>query len=289
MQSMKSMEERSGNPARALDGSKPRNLVSGAAASRRSSLVAAVVGAGLQALLPACSDAATGPQPSASPAVSTRAQASAASAAAPSPPAPVAAPPSSFETPWLVNAAGGQRGAAHRPMPCPARVPEALNPPADATLELAWPASGVQIYACTQAKPSDAPSWSLEGPHALLTSGKAVAAIHFAGPTWQGLDGSQVKGARLAAADALEGTAVPWLLMSGSPTGEGTFARTTHIQRLDTEGGKAPTSGCDAAHLGAKVLVPYQASYFFYRHANAGEAIHQCRSGSAKPAPSAKP
>lgn len=284
MQSMKSMEERSGNPARALGGSRPRSLVSGAAVSRRSSLVAGVVGAGLQAMLPACSDAA--PQASASPTVSM--QSSSASAAAPSLPPPAVAPPSALEVPWLVNAAGGQRGAAHRPMPCPARVPEALNPPADATLELAWPASGVQVYACTQAKPSDAPSWSLEGPHALLTSGKAVAAIHFAGPTWQGLDGSQVKGARLAAADAPEGTAVPWLLMSGSPTGEGTFAHTTHIQRLDTEGGKAPTSGCDAAHLGAKVLVPYQASYFFYRHANAGEAIHQCRSGSAKPAPSAK-
>jgi len=287
MQSMNSMEERSGNPARALDGSRPRSLVSWAAAPRRSSLVAGLVGAGLQALLPACSDAANAPQPSGSPAVSMQAPASAASTAAPSA-LPAAAPPSSFEAPWLVNAAAGQRGAAHRPMPCPARVPEALNPPADATLELAWPASGVQIYACTQAKPSDAPSWSLEGPHALLTAGKAVAAIHFAGPIWQGLDGSQVKGARLGAADAPEATAVPWLLMSGSPMGEGTFAHTTHIQRLDTTGGKAPTSGCDAAHLGAKVLVPYQASYFFYRHANAGEAIHQCRSGSAKPAPSAK-
>jgi hypothetical protein len=168
-------------------------------------------------------------------------------------------------------------------------VPEALNPPADTTIELAWPASGVQIYSCTQAKPGDAPSWSLEGPHALLTSGKAVAAIHFAGPIWQGIDGSQVKGARLAAADAPDASAVPWLLMSASASGKGTFAHTTHIQRLETAGGKAPASGCDAAHVGAKVLVPYQANYFFYRHANGGEAVRQCRSAAAKPVQSAQP
>jgi hypothetical protein len=192
-----------------------------------------------------------------------------------------ASAPTALPEAWLVNAVGG---AAPRLLPCPPRVPEALNPPADTTLELAWPASGVQIYACTQPKPSDVPSWSLEGPHALLTSGKAVAAIHFAGPSWQGLDGSQVKGARLAAADAPDASAVPWLLMSATASGEGVFAHTTHIQRLDTAGGKAPAGGCDAAHLGAKVLVSYKASYYFYRHANGGEAVHQCRSAAAKPA-----
>jgi hypothetical protein len=185
------------------------------------------------------------------------------------------------------NVAGAERGPSS--LPCPPKVPEALNPPADATLELAWPASGVQIYACTQPKPSEAPSWTLEGPHAVLTSGKAVAAIHFAGPTWQGLDGSQVKGARGAVADAPVATAVPWLSMSGSASGAGTFAHTTFIQRLDTAGGKAPASGCDAAHLGAKVLVPYQANYFFYRQASGAETVRQCRSRAEKRDAAAKP
>ncbi|HTV17088.1 MAG TPA: DUF3455 domain-containing protein [Polyangiaceae bacterium] len=192
------------------------------------------------------------------------------------------------EAPWLVNVANAKHEAG-RLLPCPPHVPEALNPPADATLELAWPASGVQIYACTQPKPSDTPSWTLEGPHALLTSGNTVAAIHFAGPHWQGLDGSQVKGAKLASADAPDAAAVPWLLMSATPSGEGTFAHTTHIQRLDTNGGKPPTTGCDASHLGAKALVPYRASYYFYRHANAGESIQQCRAKPAKADNAAKP
>lgn len=253
MNAMKSMDDPGSNPQPKRPGSRLRALVC----------------AGLQATVVGCSDAAP-------------------STIAPTPVPLAAASSSALEAPWLANVPSAQRPAA-RPMPCPARVPEALNPPADATIELAWPASGVQIYACTQAKPGEAPSWSLEGPHALLTSGKAVAAIHFAGPVWQGIDGSQVKGARLAAADAPDASAVPWLLMSASASREGTFAHTTHIQRLDTAGGKAPASGCDAAHVGAKVLVPYQANYFFYRHANGGEAVRQCRSAAAKPVQSAQP
>jgi hypothetical protein len=171
--------------------------------------------------------------------------------------------------------------AKHR-LPCPAHVPEALDPPAQSTIDLGLPANGVQVYACTSGKAGDAPSWTLEAPHALLSSGDHVAAIHFAGPIWQGLDGSQVKGARLASADAPTATAIPWLLLSAAATGAGTFAQTTHIQRLDTVGGKAPSSGCDASHVGAKVLVPYRANYFFYRNAAAGEPVRQCRSKPGK-------
>ena len=174
--------------------------------------------------------------------------------------------------------------AKPHPLPCPAHVPEALNPPPDATLEQGLPANGVQIYACTGSKkPGEAPSWTLEAPHALLTSGAQVAAIHFGGPIWQGLDGSQVKGAKLASADAPNATAVPWLLLSATSVGAGTFAETTLIQRLETVGGKAPATGCDPDHVGAKVLVPYRANYFFYRKAAAGERVRQCHSGPAKP------
>jgi Protein of unknown function (DUF3455) len=180
-----------------------------------------------------------------------------------------------------VNVAAAEHEKPHT-IPCPANVPEALNPPAEATIELGLPATGVQIYTCASPKPGEAPTWTPDGPHAVLSSGDHVAVIHFAGPTWQGLDGSQVKGTRLASADAPNATAVPWLLLSGAPTGAGTFAQTTHIQRLDTVGGKAPSAGCDASHVGAKALVPYRANYFFYRSAAAGEHVRQCRSAPAK-------
>lgn len=164
---------------------------------------------------------------------------------------------------------------------CPAHVPEALNPPADVTLQLALPASGVQIYACTAPKPGEAPAWTLEGPHATLGTAQSPELIHFAGPTWEALDGSSCKGAKLASADAPDPKAVAWLLLSATPSGTGTLAHVTHVQRLETVGGKAPATGCDAAHLGEKVLVPYRASYYFYAPAAAGEHVKQCRSAAA--------
>jgi hypothetical protein len=170
--------------------------------------------------------------------------------------------------------------APHPPMlPCPTKVPRAIDPPAQATLALALTASGTQDYVCAAGKGGAAPGWTLEGPHALLNVGHEVVGIHFAGPSWQALDGSLVKGAKLAGADAPKPDAVPWLLLSGTPSGSGTFGAITHIQRLDTSGGVAPASGCDAAHVGAKVLVPYKTSYFFYRAAVAGEKVKQCSSG----------
>lgn len=169
-------------------------------------------------------------------------------------------------------------GASARP--CPSGVPAAIDPPANVTLAAGFPASGVQIYACTAPKPGAAPAWTLEGPHATLSQGDEVVAIHFGGPSWQALDGSFVKGAKLAAADAPVASAVPWLLLSGVATGDGTFGQVTHVQRLETSGGKAPTVGCDASHLDAKVLVPYTSSYYFYRPALPGESIVQCRSAA---------
>lgn len=167
--------------------------------------------------------------------------------------------------------AGGQR-------PCPPNVPAALDPPATVTLAAGVAANGVQIYVCSAAKPGEAPAWTLEGPHATLSQGSEVVGIHFGGPIWQALDGSSVKGAKLASADAPVATAVPWLLLSGVPSGEGTFGQVTHVQRLETTGGKAPSGGCDASHLGQKVLVPYTSSYFLYRPVRAGEQVRQCRS-----------
>jgi hypothetical protein len=172
-------------------------------------------------------------------------------------------------------------GAARFMLPCPANVPEAIDPPPNVTLDVAYNASGVQIYACSAPKPGEAPAWVLEAPHALLNAGRDVAGIHFAGPIWQALDGSSIKGAKLASADAPKDGAAAWLLLSATASGSGTFEKVTHVQRLDTEGGKPPSEGCDAQHLGAKVLVPYRANYFFYRTAPEGQAVHQCRSAAA--------
>jgi hypothetical protein len=160
---------------------------------------------------------------------------------------------------------------------CPHDVPAALNPPADATLAAALPARGVQIYTCTAPAPGVAPVWTLKAPHAVLGKGHDVQAIHFAGPSWQANDGSIVTGTKIASAAAPDATDIPWLLLQAAThTGAGVFADVTWVQRLATENGVAPATGCDDAHVGAQTLAPYGADYFFYRTAAAGERIQQC-------------
>ena len=89
---------------------------------------------------------------------------------------------------------------------------------------------------------------------------------HFGGPTWQGHDGSAVVAAVLERADAPNPKkAIPWLLLEAkSHAGSGVFSTITHIQRLDTVGGVAPTKGCDADHAGEMARVPYKATYAFF-------------------------
>jgi hypothetical protein len=160
---------------------------------------------------------------------------------------------------------------------CPRDVPAALNPPADATLAAALPARGVQIYTCAVPSAGGAPVWTLKAPHAVLGKGHDVQAIHFAGPSWQANDGSLVTATKVGASPAPDATDIPWLLLQAAThTGAGAFADVTWIQRLATEDGAAPTTGCDDAHVGATVLAPYAADYFFYRTSSAGERIRQC-------------
>jgi hypothetical protein len=65
--------------------------------------------------------------------------------------------------------------------------------------------------------------------------------------------------------------AIPWLKLQVvgaqvGPTGGRKLMATTYIQRLNTSGGVAPSTGCAAStDVGKKTLVPYTADYFFYR------------------------
>ena len=66
----------------------------------------------------------------------------------------------------------------------------------------------------------------------------------------------------LASPDA---ESIPWLLIKAvSHTGNGVLSRATSIQRINTEGGKAPASECDLEHVDQEVRVPYSADYRFY-------------------------
>ena len=146
-------------------------------------------------------------------------------------------------------------------------VPSDLMPPASAVLLFELGARGDQIYTCT-AKPGDSAAfvWTFKAPRAELFNARGeLVGSHFAGPTWQGQDGSSVVGALVARVDAPSTKAIPWLLLEAkSHAGGGAFSTITYIQRLDTKGGVAPSTGCDANHPGKEVPVPYEATYAFY-------------------------
>jgi hypothetical protein len=144
------------------------------------------------------------------------------------------------------------------------QVPAALKVPGDEQLVVQVHAKGDQIYSCEVDGPQ--PGWVLKAPEAQLfdKDGKAFGK-HFAGPSWEATDGSRVVGKAAANVASPDADSIPWLLVKVvSHAGEGVLARITSIQRINTKGGKAPASGCDAGHAGPEVRVAYSADYLFF-------------------------
>ncbi|MBV9860512.1 MAG: DUF3455 domain-containing protein [Alphaproteobacteria bacterium] len=146
-------------------------------------------------------------------------------------------------------------------------VPPELQPPGPAVVGLRANARGVQVYDCALNAQGGGYGWVLKGPDAVLyDEAGAVVAKHYAGPTWEARDGSKVVGEVVAHLDAPGHAGVPWLLLRGKPAEQpGTLAAVTYIQRIDTQGGLAPATGCDADHQNAEERAPYNATYVFYR------------------------
>jgi Protein of unknown function (DUF3455) len=143
-------------------------------------------------------------------------------------------------------------------------IPQQLQAPANEQLLLQVHAKGDQVYTC---KGDGAQFiWTLKAPDAQLfdKDGKPFGR-HFAGPSWEANDGSRVVGKAVANVPSPDADSIPWLLVTVvSHDGSGVLSRVTTIQRLDTKGGKAPASGCDASHAGQEVRVAYSADYRFY-------------------------
>lgn len=172
---------------------------------------------------------------------------------------PSQSPPGAATRPWQVAPAGG----LVRPvMPDPK-----LDPPAGVVPLLVASAQGVQRYACKEKEKAPGSfEWVLVEPQAKLYDGEyREIGSHSAGPSWQLKDGSKVVKKKLVASvPALESDGVPWLLVEVESSGKGGLAGIRYVQRIDTVGGAAPPSGCDAAHSAARQDVEYRATYVFY-------------------------
>jgi hypothetical protein len=205
-------------------------------------------------------------------------------------------PPFAYATALAVAAMLSLPLPAHAGRVTPPPVPDKVQVPEGAEAFLVGHARGTQNYVCLPSGPGFA--WTLFTPEATLFRGSDKQIItHFFAPNpcepnanarvvadgairaaWQTSDTSTVwafveQGHTATSASDPEFVAqgaVPWLLLTvvgaqDGPSGDDTLSETTFIQRLNTSGGVAPSSGCSAlADVGRQAFVPYTADYFFY-------------------------
>ena len=170
---------------------------------------------------------------------------------------------------------------AQRPTPPP--VPTEIEVPTGYRPFLVGHAVGTQGYVCVAV--GKALRWTPFGPHATLFNHDGrQQSTHFLDPTpysllpnpaWQhSRDSSVVWGQPIGSSsdpNFVAADAIPWLLLQAAvvgegPTGGNTLMVTRYIQRVNTIGGIAPSTGCAApADIAKRALVPYEADYFFFK------------------------
>jgi Protein of unknown function (DUF3455) len=147
-------------------------------------------------------------------------------------------------------------------------LPDAIAAPGE-TLVTTARAVGTQVYECEFDTAGNL-IWQFREPiAALFVSGKTIGR-HYAGPTWELIDGSVVSGKVTSSAPPANPADIPMLSLEvTSRRGQGQLSIVSTIQRLNTRGGVA-TGQCSAHH--ALLGVPYTADYAFYRKGGAAHA-----------------
>ena len=158
--------------------------------------------------------------------------------------------------------------AAAAPLKNAGAAAEPLAPPAGNVETARFFAEGTQNYIAVPRADDPAKfQWTLKAPDARLynAAGKFVG-THYAGPTWESVKGSKVIAARVDSMDSPDPNAIAWLLLKGvDHEGNGVFGSVTYIQRINTQGGKAPAAPPTAA--GQEASIPYTAAYVFFEAA----------------------
>ena len=148
-----------------------------------------------------------------------------------------------------------------------AALPEAVRVPAGQKVTMTTTGVGELTYECREKKDMAGQfEWAFVGPVATLYSAdRQTVGKYYAGPTWEASDGSKVTGKQVAVAPASPGN-ISLQLVKAEPAMNkvGAMAGVSFIQRLNTKGGVAPATACDAAGKGKRQVVAYQADYVFY-------------------------
>lgn len=154
-----------------------------------------------------------------------------------------------------VNGQGGEQRRPELPAGC-----EELEPASDERVAFKVYAEGFQVYAWNGS------AWALTGPDAVLYASsnyRGKIGRHYGGPTWESTSGSYVIAGNPTRCTP-DPDSVQWLKLEATETGgSGIFAGVTHIQRVNTSGGKAPSSA--GVSIGEEARVPYTTEYYFYK------------------------
>jgi hypothetical protein len=142
-----------------------------------------------------------------------------------------------------------------------AEVPASIDAPG-AMQVLKVHAEGAQVYEC-KADSAGKLAWAFREPIAtLLAEGKTVGR-HYAGPSWESVDGSAVVGKTVGNAPGATPKDIPWLKLEvASRRGTGILTDVTTVQRINSQGGKLE-GPCERA--GSYQSAPYSADYVFLR------------------------
>jgi len=132
----------------------------------------------------------------------------------------------------------------------------------DGTRVATFQAEGAQIYECKIGSDGNL-NWVFREPIATLLLNDKTVGRHYAGPTWEDMDGNAVTGKAVANAPGKTPNDIALLKLEVvSHRGSGTLANVATVLRLNTHGGVAQ-GACDKA--GVFLSVPYSATYIFLR------------------------
>jgi hypothetical protein len=151
----------------------------------------------------------------------------------------------------------------------PGGIAASLRAPASEAPAFVLNGNGVYIYQCRQAiADPNADVWAFVVPDATLYDGSRSVARHATIGLYESLsDRTSVSGV-VRSSQPAGGANLPWVLIRAQPIGEsGLFANVSSIQRVNTTGGAAPSSGCGPDNVGEEARVAYQADYYFYKRA----------------------
>ncbi|MGA8654331.1 MAG: DUF3455 domain-containing protein [Xanthobacteraceae bacterium] len=142
-----------------------------------------------------------------------------------------------------------------------AQMPDAIAA-LDAAPLVALHAEGAQIYECKSGDDGKL-AWAFREPIATLVFEGRTVGRHYAGPTWEHVDGSAVRAKAAGSAPGASANDVPWLKLEVVERhGAGALAGADIVQRINTSGGVL-RGACE--HAGSLRGVAYSADYVF-RH-----------------------